>query len=333
MFRWSRRGLLSAVLSLPAVLGATGVYARPINSIVAFGDSLTDNGNLSALSGGTFPDTTANSSLGERPAYLAGRLSNGTTWAENLAASLGVPLTNRAFAAALTDTRNTAQGFLPAAQGMQTSVNAYVGSITVADPNTLFVLWGGANNYFNINPGNPVGDLSGQVNQLIAKGASQFLIVNLPNLGDTPGGAASGVGAALNGATALHNTGIAGLVSSVDALAGIDAKLLDVNALFTQVRAAPGAFGLTNVTTPYVRSGIFNGQLTQGFDPTIIDPTQNADNYLFYDEIHPTAAAHRLIAQRALAVVVPEGGTAGLLAVGGAMMGAGLVVRRRRKKA
>ncbi len=335
MIRYSRRGLLSAILSLTVfTLGATKAFARPIGSIVAFGDSLTDNGNLSALSGGTFPSTTA---TGGQSAYLAGRLSNGTTWAENLATSLGVPLINRAFAGAFTDTRNTAAGFLPAAQGMQTSVNSYVASITTASSDTLFVLWGGANNYFSGTPVSPVGDLSGQINQLVGKGAKQFLVVNLPNLGDTPGGAANGIATAtaLNAATAAHNTGIAGLVASTtNAVTGVSAKLLDVNALFSQARTTPAAFGLTNVTTPYVLSGTLPGQATptQGYNPTIIDPTKNVDGYLFYDEIHPTAAVHRLITQRALVAVVPESGTAGLFGIG-AILGAGLVAHRRKSKA
>lgn len=326
------RGLLSACLSLAAlVCAASAVSARAITNMVAFGDSLSDNGNLSALSGGLFPSTTA---TGGQPAYRAGRLSNGTTWVENLASTLGVPLLNRAFAGALTDTRNTASGFLPSAPGMQTVVDAYTASLSSADPNTLYVLWGGANNYFNGTPGNPVGDLSTQINQLVAKNAKQFLIVNLPNLGNTPGGAANGAGAALNTATTAHNTAVASLVSTVDALAGVDAKLLDVNALFTQVQASPATFGLTNVSSPYVLSGTLPGETTptQGYNPTIINPTLNVDGFLFYDEIHPSAAAHRLIASRALAVIVPEGSTAGLLGAG-SLLCAGMVLTRRRRAA
>ncbi|MBC8136416.1 MAG: PEP-CTERM sorting domain-containing protein, partial [Fibrella sp.] len=38
-----------------------------------------------------------------------------------------------------------------------------------------------------------------------------------------------------------------------------------------------------------------------------------------------------IIAQRALAVVVPEGSTAGLMGAGCSLLGAGIVLRRRRK--
>ncbi len=335
----SRRRVLTALVSLTFVAGAAvSASARPINRVVAFGDSLSDNGNLSALTGGQFPSIK---DTGGKPAYAAGRLTNGPVWVEGLASALGVPLDDRAFAGALTNTQNTANPVLTSlglganALGMQTQVSSYLTANPSVNATSLFVLWGGANDYFTGSTGNPVANLSGEINSLATAGATQFLVLNLPDLGSTPGGFASGNGAALNTATALHNAGLNTALGAIrQARPTVDVKLLDINALYKQVIANPAGFGLANVATPYVQSGSIPGVgLTQGYNPTIVDPKQNANGYLYYDEIHPTAATHNLIAQRALATVVPEGGTAGLLGFGGPLLGMGTLVRRRRKAA
>jgi phospholipase/lecithinase/hemolysin len=323
-----RRQLLATFLAATMFVGtAVSASARPIDRVVVFGDSLSDNGNTSALTGGAFPN----------PAFYApGRLSNGPVWVEGFASALGVPLVNRAFAGALTDARNTAGASLPTAPGMQTVVNGYVATNTntAINANDLFVIWGGANNYFAPASGgavgNPVGDITNQVNQLIGIGATQFLIVNLPNLGNTPGGAQSGLGAALNTATAQHNAAISSLVAGVDALPNVSAKLFDVQSLFTQIQTNPGAFGFTNITDNYLTS---NGG-PQGVNPSVTNAGLAAgspNGFLFFDEIHPTSQAHSILAQRALVTVVPEGSTAGLLGAGCSLLGTGVVLRRRRK--
>lgn len=319
----SRRQLFATFLAATMLLGtAVATSARAIDRVVVFGDSLSDNGNTSALTGGAFPVLP----------YFEGRISNGPVWVEGFASALGVPLVNRAYAGALTDDRNTATAFLPTAPGMRTVVEAYVAANTnpVINANDLFVIWGGANNYFALASGgavgNPVTDIANQVNQLIGVGAKQFLIVNLPSLGNTPGGVGSGLGGDLNDLTDIHNLGISGLVANVNAIPTVSAKLFDVQSLFTQIQLNKAAFGFTDVENPYV----INPNGLTGTAPVPVG-VGDPNNYLFWDEIHPTSKAHGILAQRALAVVVPEGSTAGLLGAGCSLLGAGIVIRRRRK--
>ena len=62
---------------------AVSLAAAPYTRIVAFGDSLTDNGNLYALNGGTYPPS---------PPYFGGRGSNGPVAVEYMSTALGLPL-------------------------------------------------------------------------------------------------------------------------------------------------------------------------------------------------------------------------------------------------
>ena len=74
----------------------------PFTKIYAFGDSLSDTGNLFALTGG-FPP----------PPYFEGRVSNGIVWIEYLADAMGMDfesVVNYAFAGATTGRDNENDG-------------------------------------------------------------------------------------------------------------------------------------------------------------------------------------------------------------------------------
>ncbi len=75
---------------------------------------------------------------------------------------------------------------------------------------------------------------------------------------------------------------------------------LDAFSLFQAVEADPAAYGLTNVTDPAL------------FAP----PGANPDGYLFWDDVHPTAAAGQIIADAAYRAVAPEPSAVVLLLTG-----------------
>ena len=61
--------------------------------------------------------------------------------------------------------------------------------VTVSvDPAALYVVWGGANNFFNgeDEPSVPIGQMEQQLTRLAVAGVRQLLIPNLPPLGSTP---------------------------------------------------------------------------------------------------------------------------------------------------
>jgi phospholipase/lecithinase/hemolysin len=65
-----------------AILLGAGTASATFTNLYVFGDSLSDSGNLFALTGGTLPPS---------PPY-AGKMSNGPVAVEYLAANLGLPI-------------------------------------------------------------------------------------------------------------------------------------------------------------------------------------------------------------------------------------------------
>ena len=69
---------------------------------------------------------------------------------------------------------------------------------------------------------------------------------------------------------------------------------LDVAAMFADAIADPAAFGLTNVTDS-AAPGLTPG--AGSYDTSQIVP--NPNEYIFWDDVHPTATVHAVLAERA----------------------------------
>ena len=97
------RGIVFYAASVAAIWMATSLVASAssFSSVIVYGDSLSDNGNLYALSGDTYPPS---------PPYYDGRFSNGPVAVEQLAADLGVPLYDFAVAGATSGVGNYVDG-------------------------------------------------------------------------------------------------------------------------------------------------------------------------------------------------------------------------------
>jgi len=297
---------LASLLAITFIMLFAG-RAHAFSQIVAFGDSLTDNGNLFALTG-------------QPPApYFSGRFSNGPVWVETLAGSLGITLDDRAVGGALTGTGHEA-GLI--GLGMTNQFNQYI-SEGPADPNALYVIWGGANDFLNLttDPATAVGiavsNLVNGVTNLMAAGAQHFLVPNLPDLGLTPRSLISPDGG--SGATIISSIFNGSLAFNMG-LVGADITILDTFTLLQDVVANPAGFGLTNVTEPC-------------FDAAALPSATlcaNPDQYAFWDDIHPTNTLHNQLAAEALLAVAPVPVPAAVWLFGSAL---GLLGWMRRKTA
>lgn len=290
-------GIFSSLLAQPS-------SAATFSQLYVFGDSLSDPGNLFALSGGLNP-----------PFPYQTRLSNGPVWSEYLAQSLGLtpaPVANLllalpdpnvsqgvnfAIAGALTDTITPVPGLGVASDNVISASlfglpqQLQIAATLPGNPTALHTLWFGANDYLGgqrSSPAIPIDRIGSAITTLYGQGARNFLIPNLPDLGQLPINLGQpNQAAALTGLTQAHNNGLAALLPSlVSQLPGSQITLLDVNQLFRDVTTDPIDFGFTNT-----QSACFD-------IPTTI--ATNCVGYLFADGLHPTTAAHQLIAARAI---------------------------------
>ncbi len=143
----------------------------------------------------------------------------------------------------------------------------------------------------------PVNSLAGSINRLVTAGARQFLVLNLPPLGDTPrynGGQATRD--QYNVRTQQYNTALAAMLGNVQSgNPAVTVYQFDVFALVNQALVNPAAFGLTNVTNA-AAPGLDPGDTS--YNTNVIVP--NPNQYLFWDDLHPTTAVHAILGQRAL---------------------------------
>ena len=318
------RTLLLVLFAVSAFFGAPDAFAdwrgweRDYSELVVFGDSLSDPGNKFAVIG------TTNDGIWEAipdEPYDSRRFTNGKTWVEHLARSLktyrgGLPayrnnwFGNYAYAGA------RAQGMDPERPSFAQQVEKYLVSRGgVANPDALYVVQFGGNDVRDaltaaqaalMTGGTPqqaelaagaviagaVNAVAQQMAILRAAGAQNSLVANAPNLGRTPvviALGASGDAATLAGA---FNFGLDGVIAFY---AGTGANLYRLD-LFNFVEAAtemPLGLGFANATEPCL----------QVFTPPATGVCDDADQRLFWDGIHPTRAAHRVIGSIAVNVL------------------------------
>ena len=152
----------------------------------------------------------------------------------------------------------------------------------------------------------PVANLADHVATLAAAGADEFLVPNLPPLGQTPAHYGSGSETAMDNLTIEFNDELSAELDALETTLDVTIHRLDVFALFERVLADPAAFGFTNVTDEAYNGG---------------SPVPNPDEYLFWDPIHPSAAGHAWLGQLAVRAV-PEPSVLVLLAAAARAAGA-----------
>ncbi len=266
-----------------------------IKDIHVFGDSLSDNGNLFTASGELAPPS---------PPYFDGRFSNGPVWVEYLGDMLPrAELNDFAFGGSFSDTGNV-NGPFP---GVLEQVALFLGTSPPPNRRDLCIVWSGANNYIfepvASVPSTIVVDISTAIQELAEAGCQSFLIPNLPNIGETPFGIATGLQAFLTLLIEQHNDELADEVDFLREDLDIEIILLDVNTIFA--RALAGQLGFVNSTVPCL----------VGLDPTPACPVDDTDQIemvapgtLFMDSVHPTTAGHRLIATFAFGALAASQG-------------------------
>lgn len=311
-------------------LASTGWAQTDFKTVVVFGDSLSDTGNIAHLTqtqfGVRYP--ADNTVLGFD--YTDGRFTDGAdtqpaaqayfgVWVEQLAASFpSKPAikdsldggTNYAYGDATTADGTTTESktfaLVPISitlNNMGQQVADYLATSPTPNAQTLYVLWGGANDLYNASDagGDPIAAagvaVQNEINlvqTLIAAGATNFLIPNLPPLGGVPSyaGGSAATAAALNTASGAFAAELAAGLSSVKLAAaarGITITVYqpDILTLFATVAGDPMAVGLGTI----------------GADAQNI--SASPDTYLIWDGVHPTTTGHHFAAATARNLITP----------------------------
>ena len=299
--------ILLLLLSLPGLALAHG--AR--KDLVVFGDSLSDPGNVYALTGAySLPPYEV---IPTYP-YLVGlfHFSNGPTWVEQLALTGSVNLKSAGPAFripgiftnyAVGGSRARAvSGDLPE-QGLNAQVQRYLADFGGnAKPNATHVIFMGGNDIRDALVASIVDPTLATTQQILtaavtavatniqvlyAAGARHFVVVSAPDVGIAPAVRMLGPQAQA-GATyisSLYNQGLGGAVAQLSFLPGIQITPVDIFTALDEVVAHPGDYGLTNVTGTCLTFGVTVGVYCS-----------KPSKYLFWDGIHPTAAGHRILA-------------------------------------
>jgi phospholipase/lecithinase/hemolysin len=298
--------LAALVFTFTALLA----HAQDYTSIVIFGDSLSDTGNVAHLTqdkyGVRIPGPVAD--------YTDGRFTDGDdtlpiaqkyfgVWIEQLAATLpSKPIitnsldggTNYAYGFALTGNGTALLTLTPtlsvSVNNMGQQITDYLATSPVISNRTLFVVWGGANDILNATSLDDVIKASIEetkdIQRLVNAGATQFIVPNLPPLGLVPrlnGSPTTSI--PVTTASIVYNEFLkASLTLLQDFSFGkrLRIRQLDVFSLFNQIIASPSSYSLANVTAS-----------SQG--AYTVDP----DTYLFWDDLHPTTKGHEILAQTA----------------------------------
>ncbi len=347
-----RRAALGLCLPL-CLLSPVVASAGAFDSIYVFGDSLSDGGSDLALSSSihavapSFPLIPG--------AGVGGHFSSGPVAVEYLASALGLPLTphylSAPFLGGLTGGTNYAQGGASSGltnaavpgtlmigpntvstgfKGVLGEVGDYLAASPVADPNALYVVWGGSNDilYYGMTPvvpscatsSNPficsaVTNTTNSIAALLAAGAHHILVPNLPDIGKTPTALAGGpiASAQAEALSIAFNTGLATALAGLGTAYPGDIVPFDTFSFFTQVIGNPSAYGFSDVTDACLSGSVTDIASTV----TAACAAAGVESYLFFDGVHPTTHGQQLLAGRfAAALGVPEPSEIALIALG-----------------
>lgn len=229
-----------AFTSLPAQADTNKKLS--FNSIVFFGDSLSDNGNLYGRSWYFLPKS---------PPYFQGRFSNGEVWAERAATYFNdiyhINSVNYAVGGEVISLHLGA--YLPwtlfESVSSYLSRDYYLGSHHDLS-RVLYVIWIGGNDYLDGADDvegyttNAITNLQYSMETLISYGAQNFLLVNIPDLSKTPYAASIGKMDNIADLTKVHNKKLALLAGNLlKQYAHVHLALYDMNALFNEFLTSP----------------------------------------------------------------------------------------------
>eukprot|EP00555_Chaetoceros_dichaeta_P003247 CAMPEP_0198250034 /NCGR_PEP_ID=MMETSP1447-20131203/1363_1 /TAXON_ID=420782 /ORGANISM="Chaetoceros dichaeta, Strain CCMP1751" /LENGTH=355 /DNA_ID=CAMNT_0043934795 /DNA_START=47 /DNA_END=1114 /DNA_ORIENTATION=+ len=294
------------------------------DNIVVLGDSYSDTGNSISLNQGETPDRYVYTDDDKN----IGRFTNGIVWIEYLADLMELNRPNAFYDDA--EGTNYANGGAASGDGTLTVWSSVLSGNQMLVANglllqtqdvvtntssqcaseTLFAIWIGAVDLLLLgktNVQNIVTNIEESITSLIENGAKKIIVLNLPQLADSPGFSTEfpTIYLSQNTPTARvrksvteFNTILATMLERIDACnRHVTITHVDIAPLFAEAATNPTKFGLVgDVTKPRFseKEYFLNNDL-------IVNP--NAANALWFDGVHPTTTFHEAIAEEVNSVL------------------------------
>lgn len=304
-------------------------FTSPIKEVVFFGDSLSDNGNLYNLI----------KIIPRSPPYYDGRFSNGPVWSElagqHLLDNYAIPYSVYAIGGAYT--------YLHADPGLfdytlDDELTNYKTQSYLSDKShVLYVIWIGANDYLYESPKDSdvdvlstqvIGKINDAIEDLKGRGARYFLILSLPDLGKTPYAKLNHLEERLHLMSSSHNQKLTQTVMAFNANnPEFKAFYLDADWLLNDLIQNPDKYNQkyhTNINnfdqacwtgglmSHYQDKRLMHSPALQETDRVghlhdyKLEPCTNPNEHVFWDQVHPTAAIHKILSAVALEMLEKE---------------------------
>lgn len=288
----------------------------PYSSMIVFGDSLSDAGQFGGV---RFTNRDADGNYAPvSPMILGGRLGVDPTAlgpsTSPINPALGVPdgnnwavggyTTQQILDSITTTSKTVIPPGRPGAGQVLREKPGYLANGLRADPNALYYLTGGGNDFLQglvKSPADAVaaGTRLAESAKALQQGGARYIMVwLLPDLGQTPNYSGTPGQNQLSLLSGAFNQ------SLLSQLGQIDAEIIPLNipVLLSEALASPDQFGLATgqnlVGTCYSGEGCLENPV-YGINGITPDPTK----LLFNDSVHPTIAGQQLIADYAYSII------------------------------
>lgn len=233
------------------------------SSLVVFGDSLSDNGNV-------------------------GRFSDGPVWVEVLASRIGAELTPSRLGGTNFAVGGARSHGRPV--DIRGQFHAFMtGPHSPPSGDALFIVYGGANDLLAAGCNGDetaartgASAIAATAGDLAAAGARHILVPNLPDISASPIVRVQGSACVQRARqmTLAFNAALEQALRRVERRSDVRVIRLDAFELSDEVMADPAGAGFTNISTPCLHG--------------------SCEGALFWDQLHPTARAHARLATAAL---------------------------------
>jgi phospholipase/lecithinase/hemolysin len=285
---------------------------KQFTSIAVFGDGLSDMGQWGKLTNFKYPPASVG--------FYESRWTNGKTWVEYFADSLGLELSlknNFAMGGATTGLYNINEPLKPLLKldstvqlkGMLAQVQMYLTSNPKIDDKTLFVLWAGGHDISNyleygqpdLKQYPPASNYKAAIELLINSGAKHIFLGTMPDMGFTPMYFGTDKQQAASQLCTELNEGLK-MIEAEYSKKGITIYLFDGASVFAKIGQNPKEYGI-EYTEAYLPYDIID------FTNPLAEPTKkisnkekelNPDVFMNWWAVSASAKVHKILSDEAI---------------------------------